>query len=259
MSLCLCIICVNNYNFRYSKDLIENIKNDDKEEFERLLKEDKNLDSRPYFLGIDLINMPPLIYAIKFGKDEYVYKLVENGTDVNNTKHPYDKTPLMFSLEENDKNFEIARYLIDNGADIHIEVNGKTALNYVFTYKAKNDKVLAKEEFDFAMYLIDNGAVIETDRWHVIYDAARMNNTFMLEYLVYTRNVNININDNVYGNTPLLWAVQLGSYDAVNWLIENGADINIINKDGKNAHDIAKERNIEEIIMLIENKMKKGR
>lgn len=249
---CLTILVFHHidYNYNYSQNVIAAIESDDYEEFQKLLDKDKNLNSRPYWLGIDRVNMPPLIYAITKDKTEYVVKLVEEGADVNNTDHPYDETPLMFALKHTE-DFKIPRYLIDNGADIHIEVHGETALNYVFSFRGINSEIDEKEEFEFAMYLIDMGAEIETDTWHVIYDAVRMNNLLMVEYLVKSRNVDINIKDNAYGNTPLLWAVTLGSYDVTKWLIENGADLNVLNNEGKSAYDLAKKYEHLEIINLL--------
>ena len=53
--------CSNKYE--YSQQLIKAIEEDNLEQFTYLLEKGGDLDSRPHFLGLDRVNMPPLHYA----------------------------------------------------------------------------------------------------------------------------------------------------------------------------------------------------
>ena len=55
-------------------------------------------------------------------------------------------------------------------------------------------------------------------------------------------------------NTALILASKFGYHKIVKILIENGADINIKNNDGKTALDYAEENDYKSIIELLKNK-----
>ena len=59
-----------------------------------------------------------------------------------------------------------------------------------------------------------------------------------------------NITDDA-GKTALIYAVQMGIGDVVKDLLEKGADRNIAGKDGKTALDIAEEKDLAYITMLL--------
>lgn len=242
-------------DFKYSQKLNTAIEKDDYNKFCNLLDHHKNLNKKPYLLSLDRINLPPLHYACKLGKYKYVEKLVEYGADVNNINHPIKSTPLMISLENNfnDDKFKIAKFLIESGADINIEVYSYTAIDYVFTRNVKNYNYnTEKKEFEFAKYLIDNGALIENNNLgNLIFIAAQSNNLMMVEYLINFMNVDINMQDNICKNTALMWAVKFNCYNVVKYLVDKNASLNILNNDNKSAIDIALENNNEDIIKLL--------
>lgn len=84
----------------------------------------------------------PLTMACITGQYETVKLLIENGADVNykeNKKWYNERTPLIFTVEEADKNkYKIVKYLLDNGADKNIKTTyGQSALDIA---KSNNDK-----------------------------------------------------------------------------------------------------------------------
>ena len=247
--------CTNNY--KYSQKINTAIEDDNFELFCSLLEKGKNFDSRPYFMGLDRVNLPPLHYACNLGKYEYVEKLIEYGADVNNTNHPIKLTPLMITLNRsiNKDKFKIANLLIESGADINIEVYSFTAIDYVFTQNIINyDENTEKLEFEFAKYLIDKGASIENNNLgNLIFIASRANNLMMVKYLIESMNVDMNMQDKVCENTPLMWAVKYDCYNVVKYLIDNNANLEIKNNENKTAVDIALENNNEAIIELLNN------
>ena len=60
--------------------------------------------------------------------------------------------------------------------------------------------------------------------------------------------------DLIVGNTPLMWAVKIDSYDVVKYLLDKGANIELVNKDGKTARDIALENAKNKILELLSEK-----
>ena len=255
--LCINITCgCYIVDCKYSEELIQTINEDDEVRFEYLISKKGNLDSKPYVFGIDRVNLPPLHYACKMGKYEYVVKLIAAGADVNNVNHPIKFTPLMVTLDSNNENkFEIARYLVESGADVNIEVAGTTAIEQVFTYNPDNQDISIKEEYEFALYLINNGADIELGTLgNVVFAAARTNNVLMVKHLIENMQVDINMQDLIVGNTPLMWAVKIDCYDVVKYLLDKGANIELVNKDGKTARDIALENVNYKILELLSEK-----
>lgn len=230
--------------YKYSQQLIEAIDEDNFERFEELLEQGGDLDSRPYFLTLDRVNQPPLHYACSLSKYEYVVALVEAGADVNCIDKLLNRTPLMAALEwtYKENRLDVARYLVEAGADVSIVVCSYSALDFVFTRNMSKNENVEQEEFEFALYLISQGAKIENVRLgNVIFDAAKGNNVLMVKYLITEKRVNVDLVDDEYGNSVLMWAVYWNSYNVVKYLIEQGANLEITNNEGKNAYDLALE------------------
>ena len=243
--------CTSSYS--YTQELINAIENNDYILFEELLKQGKNLDSRPYVFDNDRVNMPPLHFACKEGKYDFVVKLVEAGANINNTDVWDEHTPLMVALSQNNESrMLIAEYLINKGADVTIIKNNYSALDYSFTYNVVDYKESAEVlDFQLAKLLLNKGLSITDVRLgNVIFNAAKNNNKLMVEYLIKELNVNIDIIDSTYGNTALIWAVQNNCYNVVKYLLNNGANLDIKNNNGKTALDIAIEKNNIDILNL---------
>lgn len=243
--------CTSSYN--YSQQLINAIENDDYGLFDELLKQGKNLDSSPYVFDNDRVNMPPLHFACKEGKYVFVVKLVEAGANINNTDVWDGHTPLMVALgQNNESRVLIAEYLINNGADAAIISNDYSALDYAFTYNvvdySESTEIL---DFQLAMLLLNNGLSITDVRLgNVIFIAAKNNNKLMVKYLIEDLNVNIDVIDPTYGNSSLIWVVKNNCYNVVKYLLDNGANLDIKNNNGKTALDIAIEKNNIDILNL---------
>lgn len=70
---------------------------------------------------------------------------------------------------------------------------------------------------------------------------------------------NIRFSFCTYAGTALLIAVSSGNKEIVQLLLENGADINIKNIDGKTAWSLAEERNYSKIVDLLKKYLPKRR
>ena len=75
----------------------------------------------------------------------------------------------------------------------------------------------------------------------------------MVKYLIESMNVDMNMQDIVCENTLLMWAVKYDYYNVVKYLIDNNANLEIVNNENKTAMDIALENNNEAIIELLNN------
>ena len=67
---------------------------------------------------------------------------------------------------------------------------------------------------------------------------------------MYSSNYDINVRDN-NGFTPLLWAVQEKRYNAVEYLLLNGADVNIGDYEGFDAIYIASSQGNKKMFYLL--------
>lgn len=170
----------------------------------------KEINIKTLIKSVDKENNTALILASKFGYNEIVKILIENGADIN-AKDNEGTTALMNAAMDIDyyTNDEICKLLIENGADINAkDLQGNNALIYASIF----------EHFDIIKLLIESGAEI-----------------------------NAKNND---GYTALMEASSNGNLETVKLLIENGADVNIKNNDGKTALDLAdfEDEEIKEVL-----------
>ena len=104
-------------------------------------------------------------------------------------------------------NVDVAKYLIEKGADIEAkDEDGNTPLNRRAIFCVR-DNIPAQPEIDIAKYLIDMGAQIEAK--------------------------------NFLGETPLHTAAEYNSPELVNYLIERGAQVNTKNLRNETPFDLA--------------------
>jgi len=80
--------------------------------------------------------------------------------------------------------------------------------------------------------------------------AARHEDPNMVRMLL-EKGVDVNAAHEVHGMTPLMRACWYGRMETVKVLLENGASIDAVNKEGKAAMDIAAERGHDEIMVVL--------
>lgn len=179
-----------------------------------------------------------LIRAAAAGNLHNVKELLREGVDVNGVNH-IGQSALMSS-----ETMEVAKYLVDHGADIRQkDDDGWTALMWSIN---KNNVELTK-------FLISLGVDVnarDNMGWSALLVAADEGNISLMEILI-DQGVDVNeTNDN--GWTALMLQAGRGSVASVKRLLEFGADLTLTNNDRKTASDVAKDAGHHEVVLLLE-------
>ena len=144
-----------------------------------------------------------LFEAIKKGNLSDVINAIKNGANINgqdkNGNTPLDKA-------SQNGHFEIVRFLVENGADIH-----KRDVLYPAAYKG--DENIVK-------YLVEHGA--DVSKSNALYAAVSNDHENVVKYLI-EHGADINKTDK-FGWTPLLLAMTKGHGNIVKYLVEHGAN-----------------------------------
>lgn len=198
----------------------------------------------------------PIYYAVWKEADISVMEaLLEKGADPNK-KEPYGlSTPFQYlcyhSSVNKDEKIEL---MVQYGADI----SSISLYIPAFFQDLKQEK--KEETFNYISFLWEKGI---TDREHidtkfertVLHSASECLDTEYLNRLYHNENRGmdylLNTKD-VNGDTPIFYSVRRNYVGNCEFLINEGADINIKNNEGKTAYDVAVELGYEECINVLE-------
>lgn len=177
----------------------------------------------------DSLGNTALHFAGYGGNKELAELLINNGARVDERNND-DYTSLHSAAESGAE--DVVKLLIDKGADVNAKnVQENTALHLVITSKPKekkNDPNYQKEKLKYTniiKYLIENGA---------------------------------DVNAKNEAETALHKAVEVNFKEAVEILVHSGADLNIININGKNALYVAGDMLNKEIFDILKNAEEKA-
>ena len=191
-------------------------------------------------------------YFLKIEKEylEIVKLLVENGADLD-IQDNEGKTALIWAVKK--EYFKIVKLLVENRADLDIQDNeGKTALIWASI----------KENFKIVKLLVENGADldIQDNYGRTFFGFARQNSnrpnqTALIGLLQkYGTGSNAFVEARQFLNQQLLDVAKKGDKKALYTLIENGADLNIKDNEGRTALIWASiKENFEIVKLLVEN------
>lgn len=207
---------------------------------------------------------------------EVIEVLCERGADVNK-KNAQGKTPLQISLERNEKlrkaiksgelknlseakknysKFDTTYILLEYGADVkNVLVEGLTVLSYKILNAEYGDlekikRLIEKPECDLLFGTDKRG---NTPLHNIMFCQEIVGDLLVADII---KNVDIDAPNNK-GETALHLAIQeKKSPKFVKMLIENKANINIKNNNGKTPMDLAQESGIREYIELLEARIK---
>ena len=213
---------------------------------------DVNAYRHPFlYKELGTTNPTPLILACKKGNEDIVKFLVESGADINKKDKFTGQTPLLATFHGAKQNrFKLAKYLIDNGADIYISQPTSTVIHNCI-YISKNDNEYIKDEgFSLFKYLIDKDIELEIGPENALTYAAHYNNLNVVKYLIDNKYYDVDSIDS-NGNTALIVATQYGRIEIVEFLLEKNANKRIANFEGKIAYDYALEKKLEYLTIIL--------
>ena len=180
--------------------------------------------------------------------------LIENGADVNVRKEYSKRTPLMIAAHC--KNLNAVEFLLKHGAIVDVQdKRNKSSLHY----GVEGALLSGDTSFDVVSCLLNHGADINAPmngKYTALMMACRSQHVRLVKFLL-QQGANVQVKDKD-GKTALHFACELtftwkpASCDLLNCLTENGADINALRKDNVTPLMVASiNGNVDQITFLI--------
>lgn len=255
------IISISSCRFVFRQQLFYAIENNDLHMLKRAIScgADVNKPRYPvdsWWLAEFSDNPTPLMQACKTGNIEIMQFLLECGADINKQ----DPWTVLTALEKvlvgnNGRRFELALFLVDHGADIHVSNSSYSLVERsLIIFEDEDSKKTIDQGFELFQYLLINGASIEprNGNHNILTFAARRGNIQAVEYMIDMDVFSINDQD-ADGKTALIAAVEKGRYELAELLIKMGADPEINDNEGKSAIDYASEKKDSEMLRILQN------
>lgn len=251
LTTCILVACVNNSE---NEKLFNAIENNDVDSAKKAIENGADVNcykhtfSLIHWLG-ESVNPTPLWQACYKSNADMVKMLVENGADVSKVEKISKTTPLRatFITIGKDDRFEIAKYLIDNGASLG---NEQEVIEYILQGSLENEdnnsiaiellKELTKKGVDLNAIGEKNALTYST----------RYGNLDAIEFLLENSYCQIN-SRNKDEETALIVAVQKNEIELVEKLLCFGANVSLKDSQGKTALDYATEQDNNDLISIL--------
>lgn len=205
----------------------------------------------------------PLILAARRGFKECFSSIVDlDCCDINVQGH-FNRTPLFTALCADQ--YEIARLLIEKGADVNLDSNGKTPLEYTVSGANTNLDILMIKD------LLKAGANVRTSKflgktlWHYAVDGFRVTEivTEICELLLKNDIQDMIDDEDILGRTPLTKAIVDCKSEAFEALLKCGANpskiLTNLENDSKRSYNLWKnEITLEELVQGVKFKLKEN-
>ena len=175
-------------------------------------------------------DLSPLDYALIIEAFESVKWLVEHGVNLNKKDNPSFLTAVRYCDEK------IIQYLVSHGAKVNVTNNVKSEAFMEAIYG---------EHYEYLQLIHDLGHTVEKYGGKAFRNAVSDRNYEVLKFFI-SNGVNINYNeaDMIYPfkPTPLCVAARYVDLAMCKFLVENGADVTLTEKDGMRPYSIALEK-----------------
>ena len=208
---------------------------------------------------------------------DIVNYLIENGADID-TQANHKGTPLMIAI--NNKDYDMVINLVEQGANINARNNEKvtvfdtailkgnpliakyliiqgidTSKLHLADFAAIGDLDKVRELHKSGINLNSSSTLNDIDYYTALESASWGGHINIIEYLV-ENGADVNFvsgsdMESKYGKTPLISAVVNGQVDIVKYLIDNGADVNGIGAENYTAITVAK--SLEMVMVLVDS------
>lgn len=222
-------VCAGELHFAAAKGDIKQVK-----KLVNIGNDLNELSSDPLKSNKEFPRGTPLYWATAYGHDVIVTYLIKKGANVNAVtdfgENPMESVPLEEAISR--KNFNIAKILLNNGANVE-------GSNHVFFWPLQ----IAAEKADMAMLklLISNNASINregVDGYTALHFAAE-NGHLDVGKLLLKNGADVNYCWDACCITPLHLAVEYGHIEMVRLLVNNGSKIDLINCMGESPLSLA--------------------
>jgi ankyrin repeat protein len=254
LALCLGIFLCN--GFLQNRILFEAIEANDYENARTAIKCGAFLEMPRHLVAVPEIvmtNPTPLIAACDEGNQDIVALLLDHGADINKRDNCTGQTPLLAALHGSKQNrFSLAFYLIENGADIHIQQRTNSALQETLFVSENDSEQTVSEGYLLFQYLLAHNVdkTIPLQWENTLTYAAHYRNYNAVRYLLENGYFTVDELD-PRGNTALIVAAQYNQIEIAQLLLDRGASRSIADDSGKTAYDYAVEKGYEEIAQLL--------
>lgn len=218
-------------------ELITAIQLGDIKKVKKMLKHDNTLVNARDEDGSTMFS-----YTVYSGNVNIARVFVKYGVDVNEYKEDCTPPLPLFCAVSSEK-IKMVRYLLDCGAD----VNGQDDLKHTALMRA-----CVKGQYSIAKLLIKRGAKINvmSDEGDTAFSCAIKAVYLDIASLLLKKGAVIDFNDFINSHYLLTRSIHNRSLDAVQLLIENGANLNMVNND-QTVYDIAKQYGEDEITLYL--------
>lgn len=184
----------------------------------------------------DWYGCTPLYHAVEseLSSCEMITILLDNGADYTiPTYNKYHKTPL--SIVYRSKNpYEVLTLLFDKGVQVTSYDNSGFGSNVLATFiqghLCPEDGRLINNFYEIIKLLINHGAHINNSSAINVINMNKDNK--ILQLLLDTKNIDINIQNDLRGLTLLHYAIIDNAYDRIILLLHAGARTDILDRDG---------------------------
>jgi len=186
-----------------------------------------------------------LIKAVTYQDLDKVKELVGAGVDVNYKEQRYGNTPLVMACQYN--LVDVAKYLLDHGANIHLRTEtGHTPLMAAASGSEELFNLLLEKGADPLVKLENNTSAFTMLVTGILMERISIQAADKL--IEAGADVDESANEGAMeGYTCLMMAARNQRPDLVNYLAENGADVNAITADGNTPLSLAEKEKDEEI------------
>jgi len=189
-------------------------------------------------ININLVgneNNTALIHSIQNGYFSIIELLIKNGADVNIVNNE-GNSPLIYAIRRG--YLPIVKLLIESKANVNI----RNKYNY-----SPIDYSIITKNYKITKYLFDCGfnnfVIINTQKSFEGFRQIIQDGNLELLKLIMIKDFDVNTKNQSNGWTLLQYAIFYKETKIVQYLIDRGADKDIKNNDGKNAHDINRDNN----------------
>lgn len=238
LALCAHIYNTHYYSYQLEKEIM---KGDVESVREIAAKKAMNINGRPYNVLVSTLtesdNNTPLEVALREGEPEIARILLDNGADISKCNNIY-WVNILLSKKNQAKLLELM--INEEGCDIHEKSGGDSMFYWISNY-LDTDKNNQEEMFQYITLLLDgNREITIKDKAELFVGACSCGNIDIVRYMLQNNYYNDKM-ISLTKETPLTAAVQNGQPEVYVYLIDYGEDPYIRNQYGKNAIDIIKE------------------